>query len=100
MQKFIYSLIVLCIMTEENLLKEEIETYESKKEELLADKEGKYVLIKGKDIINTFEDEKDAIKIGIDKFGNTPFLVKKIEKIEQTQNFTSNLIKCEVKCPH
>ena len=38
------------------------------------------------------ESEKDAIKIGIEKFGNSPFFVRKIERIEQTQNFTSNLI--------
>ncbi len=34
--------------------------------------------------------------MGIDKFGNVPFLVKKIEEVEQTQNYTSNLIKIGV----
>ncbi len=82
-------------MAKENLLDEELQTYEKNKEELIKENEGKYVLIKGSKIINIFESEKDALKEGIEKFGNTPFLVKKIERVEQTQNFTSNLIKCE-----
>ena len=45
-----------------------------------------------------YDTRNDAIKIGIDKFGNSPFLVKQISEVEETQNFTSNLIKL-VKCP-
>lgn len=74
------------------LLEEEIKTYEQNKAELVKTANGKYVLIKGKEIIDIFESEKDAIRQGIEKFGNSPFLVKKIEEIEQTQNYTSNLI--------
>lgn len=73
-------------------LEEELKTYESKKEGLLVKYTGKYVLIKGSEVIDIFETEKDALRIGIEKFGNEPFLVKKIEKTEQTQNFASNLI--------
>jgi hypothetical protein len=87
-------------MTKEDILKLERETFETNKEKLIATSEGKYVLIKGNQIINTFNSEKDAIISGIEKFGNTPFYVRKIEKIEQTQNFTSNLIKCEPLCHH
>ena len=54
---------------------------------------GKYVLIKGKQVISVSDTQNDAIRVGIDKFGNTPFLVKKIEEIESRQNFTSNLIR-------
>lgn len=83
------------IMTEVKILAEELRTYEQKKSELIKADENKYVLIKGSKIIGTYESQKDAIKVGIEKFGNTPFLVKKIERIEQGQNFTSNLIKCD-----
>ncbi|HDY72893.1 MAG TPA: hypothetical protein ENH90_01920 [bacterium] len=79
-------------MTEKDLLKEELETYETNKSKLIESSLGKFVLIKGKEIVNTFESEKDAINSGFEKFGNVPFLVKKIEEVEQTQNFTSNLI--------
>ncbi len=77
-------------------LEEEIKTYEENKAELVKKANGKYVLIKGKTIVDIFESEKDAIKRGIEEFGNTSFLVKKIEEVEQTQNYTSNLIKIGV----
>ena len=74
-------------------LEEELKTYEQNKSDLVKKANGKYVLIKGKMIVGIFESENDAIRIGIEKFGNGPFLVKKIEEVEQTQNYTSNLIK-------
>lgn len=76
-----------------NVLSKEIETYEKNKQRLLKESGGKFVLIKGEEIINVFDTSSDAIKVGIDKFGNTPFLVKQILEIEPTQNFTSNLIR-------
>ncbi len=79
-------------------LSEETEVYEKNKSNLLRDHSGKFVLIKDKEIIEVYESQNDAIKVGIDKFGNSPFLVKKIEEIEPSQNFTSNLIQL-VKCP-
>ena len=83
---------------EGNILAEELKTYKENKERLVKEHNGKYVLIKGEEIINTFDTQNDAIKVGIDKFGNTPFLVKKIEEIEQPQNFTSNLINFTLSC--
>ncbi|MBU0760928.1 MAG: hypothetical protein KJ600_05230 [Nanoarchaeota archaeon] len=82
----------------DNLLAEEIETYEKHKSELLKEHSGEYVLIRGNEVVNTFESQKDAIKIGIEKFGNTPFLVKKILEVDEKQNFTSNLIKISAPC--
>lgn len=74
-------------------LEEELKTYEDNKEDLVKKANGKYVLIKGRTIIDILESEKDALRIGIEKFGNAAFLVKKIEEVEQIQNYTSNLIK-------
>lgn len=79
-------------MQKESLLKKELETFAKNKPELLSDHTGKYALIKDDKIIRIFESQNDAIKTGFEMFGNKPFLVKKIEAIEQTQNFTSNLI--------
>ena len=79
-------------MVEKDLLNEELEAYEKNKPDLVGKNLGKFVLIKGKEIIGIYESEKDAINSGFEKFGNVPFLVKKIEEIEQKQNFTSNLI--------
>lgn len=81
---------------EKDLLKEEIETYNKEKKRLVEQSNGKFVLIKGNSIVDVFESQIDAIKIGINKFGNTPFLVKKIEEVETPQNFTSNLMRLNV----
>jgi len=85
-------------MVEEKLLSKEIETFNKNKEVLLRDSSGKFVLIKDNEVVDVYDSQNDAIKVGIDKFGNSPFLVKKIEEIEHTQNFTSNLIEL-VQCP-
>ncbi len=81
---------------EKQLLQEEIETYEKEKKRLVEQSNGKYVLIKGSQIVAVLESQKDALQLGITKFGNSPFLVKKIEDVEQPQNYTSNLIKCDM----
>ena len=81
-----------------NILAKELETYEENKQRLLSESQGKFVLIRGGDIINVFDTYSDAVKVGIDKFGNTPFLVKKIVEFEEKQNFTSNLIKVKTSC--
>lgn len=75
-----------------SLLEKELKAFGEEKEALLKTSVGKYALLKGKEIIGVFESQNDAIKVGIEKFGNEPFLVKKIEEVEQKLNFTSNLI--------
>ena len=76
-----------------DILREELETYQQNKKKLVDESNGKYVLIKGKSIIGVYESEKDALKEGITKFGNVPFLVKRIEEIEQVQHYTSNILR-------
>lgn len=76
----------------ENLLKKENETYQKNKKKLVEESNGKYVLIRGSEIIGIYESEQDALKEGITRFGNVPFLVKKIEEVEQTQHYSSNNI--------
>jgi len=70
----------------------ELKTYEENKQNLLNSDRGKFVLIKGNMIIGIYDTYDDAIKVGIDKFGNKSFLVKQILEVEPTGNFTSNLI--------
>ena len=66
-----------------NPLELELETYEANKPQLLAESEGKVVLIKGKEIVGVFETEDEATEAGFDRFGyDTPILVKKILKQE------------------
>lgn len=58
-------------------LKEEMATFKEHLEELLRD-EGKYVLIKGREIIGIYDDEHEAIREGAIRFGAEPILVKQI----------------------
>lgn len=74
------------------LLDTELETYERHRDELLGKSEAQYVLIHGEEIIGVFDSRKDAIEQGYERFGNVPFLVKQILKIETPENFVSNLL--------
>lgn len=70
-------------------LEKEIETYKNKLSEL-KEKEGKFVLIHGNDVVDTYTSYEDAIKAGYDKFKLEPFLVRQIHAVEQAQ-FISRL---------
>jgi len=73
-------------------LDEELATYQAQKNNLLAKARGKFVLIKGDQIVGIFENRIDAVRQGYKNFGNVPFLTKEILEIEIPLNFTSNLI--------
>ena len=74
------------------LLDRELETYERHKEELLAASEGKFVLIRNDEVVGTYSSGNDAIAEGYRRFGNVPFLLKQIVRIEVPQNYVSNLL--------
>lgn len=70
----------------------ELKTYEANKDNLLGAAEGKFVLIRGTEVVGVFDSQMDAISAGYKKFGNVPFLVKQIRKVEEPQTFVSNLL--------
>ena len=72
-------------------LKMEYETYKANREDLLAKNEGKYVLIRGVEIIEVYTSYEDALKEGLKKFGNVPFLVKQIQREDEVNFFFSNV---------
>lgn len=74
------------------MLKKELETYETQKSELIGKSQGKFVLVKDDQVIDVFDTRIDAIRQGYERFGNVPFLVKQIVEVETPQNFTSNLL--------
>lgn len=73
-------------------LKEEIQTYFEKKEELIKENNNKFVLIKGKKIISIFDSDIDALKEGYKLFKKGAFLVKRIVPTEPPLNFTTNML--------
>lgn len=77
---------------DQSVLATELATYAAHKNELLANARGKYALVRGEEVVGTFDTEGDALNAGYQKFGNVPFLVKEIVEVEQAANFVSNLI--------
>ena len=72
-------------------LEKEYQTYLKKKDELLSKHEGKFVLIKEAELIDIFSSYEDALKEGLNRFGNVPFLVKQIQREEEVNFFYSNV---------
>lgn len=68
-------------------LKKEYEIYKANLQKMFNDHPNEFVLIKGDKIIDYFKSYEDGLKIGLDKFGNVPFLIKKIEKDEELHFF-------------
>jgi len=77
-------------MTE--VLLEELKTYEANRESLLGSHEGKFVLIHGEKILDTFDTWMDAVARGYRELGNVPFLVKQVLKVHVPLSFVSNLL--------
>lgn len=71
----------------------ELETYKSKFPEL-KENEGKVVLIHGADVVDLYGTYEDAIKEGYAKFKLEPFLVKRIQSVEQVQFISRMLDPC------
>lgn len=76
-------------------LETELATYRAKLPEL-KEHEGKFVLIHGSDVIDTFSSYDDAIKEGYSKFGLQPFLVKQIQGMEQIQFVSRRVDPCHL----
>jgi hypothetical protein len=56
---------------------------------LLQTAEGKFALIKGDEIIGVYDADAEAIREGHKRFGNVPFLAKRIVRMEHPMNFTA-----------
>ncbi|MCF8211242.1 MAG: hypothetical protein K9K38_17850 [Rhodoferax sp.] len=74
-------------------LQKEIETYNRLLPSLLP-KVGKYVLIKGDSLVETFDSYQDAMKHGYAEFKLQPFMVKQIAPAERIAYFTRDLVAC------
>lgn len=70
-----------------NPLLTEMATFEANKARLLGTDRNRYALVHGKQILSTWESERDAIRLGYRDLGNVPFLVKHILPVEETVVF-------------
>ena len=60
-------------------LETEINYFEAHKNEWLEHHENKYALVKGEELVGTFDTMEQAYLIGVERFGNEPFLIRKIQ---------------------
>jgi hypothetical protein len=70
-------------------LQAELDVFERLRLSLLDCAQGKYALVKGRELVATFDSEAEAIREGYRRFGNEPFLVKHIVEADVPLNFTS-----------
>ena len=70
-------------------LQTELEVFERLRLSLFDRAPGKYALVKGSDLVDTFGSESEAIREGYRRFGNEAFLVKRIVVADVPINFTS-----------
>jgi hypothetical protein len=73
-------------------LEQEFRTYEKHKADLLTKAKGKYVLIKGDDILGIFPGQHAAINQGYRQLGIVPFLVKRIVEVEGPHNYEGEVV--------
>lgn len=75
------------------MLEKELDTFSKVKAVLQAQNpSGGFVVIKGDEVLGVWESRADALKYGIEKYGNVPFLVKSILENDFAVNFSRNLI--------
>jgi len=65
-------------------LNRELEVYRQHLHEW-SEHEGRFVLIHRQEVVDFYTSYEDALKVGYDKFGLDPFLVKQVNVIERVQ---------------
>ena len=76
-------------------LENELAVYKQKLPELLVHA-GKFALIHAGSVAGTYDTFEDALKLGYEKFGLEPFLVKQITAIERIGRLTRDVTPCHI----
>ncbi|WAB91948.1 hypothetical protein [Pseudomonas citronellolis] len=75
-------------------LETEITTYNAQLPNLLQH-QGKFVVIKGEEVVDVLDTYNDALKLGYERFGLQQFLVKRIMPPEQVFFITRHVVPCQ-----
>ena len=70
-------------MTEEKPVQKEYQYYLKIKASLLAQHKDKFALIKNDELVGTYDTDQDAYKVGLEKFGNVPILIIRVQQDEE-----------------
>ena len=76
-------------------LKKELEVYEKMREELLKKYRGKVVTIKDGKLVGVYDNEEEAFRDVVEKYGLVPVLIKRVtekEKPEEIPSYTYGLL--------
>ena len=65
------------------VLETELNYYEERKAELLAQYKGQFALIKDCQLVGVFPTDEEAFTAGVEQFGNVPFLIQELQEDEQ-----------------
>jgi hypothetical protein len=76
-------------------LQEELRTYDENKDRLVAESEGKFVVIHKDQIAGVWDTYEDALTAAYERFGLEAFLVKRIQSIEQVQFISRDITPCQ-----
>ncbi len=71
-------------MSQTPALQTEYQYYLRIKADLLKQYKGKFALIKKQELVGTFDTDQDAYNSGLDKFGNVPFLIIRIQETDES----------------
>lgn len=66
-----------------------LKTYDQNRARLIGKQEGKFVLIHEDQVVAIYDSRSDTIAHGYRQFGNVPFLVKQILKVESPEEVIS-----------
>jgi len=78
-----------------DVLKKELEAYERMREELLEKYRGKVVAIKDGKLVGVYDNEEEAFRDIVEKYGLVPVLIKRVaekEKPEEMPSYTYGLL--------
>lgn len=67
-------------------LETELQHFEAIKQDLLAHHEDKYALIVGRELVGVFDSREEAYRVGMEKVGNVPMLIRLISRQEQSES--------------
>ena len=73
-------------------LQVELNYFEAHKEEWLDKHKGKFLLIKGEELIDVFSSLDDAYKAGVKLYGNQPFFIKQLFEVDTTNQIPSLML--------
>ena len=58
----------------------ELKYYQAHQDDLLKTSRGRVVLIRGEMVVGSFPTEEEAYQAGVQRFGNLPFLIVRVER--------------------